>query len=325
MRYPNIRIATIPLVLLWSSIFQRSVCGSPQTLAVTNTSKAGLAWPNGDYVDIEQFTKTGKVSWYYTWGPLGVDTTDSIEFVPMLWGTDQVDQFTSTVNRTLQRTGATAVLGMNEPQETGQSNLTPEEGVALWTSYIEPLKSQGIRLGSPAPSGAPSGKQWLLDWLGACGNNCTVDFIALHWYDINATQFQEYLEDFHTTFQRPLWITEWTCQNYNNATAQCSPDDIVKFLNQTQSFMDSTPWVERYAWFGAMENLQGVNPEDGLMTSNGEINALGMQYINESSTSSASPSISPSPFLPSLASDMSRKPTMVLVVYGFVFLSVIFW
>lgn len=23
--------------------------------------------------------------------------------------------------------------------------------------------------------------------------------------------------------------------------------------------MDSTPWVERYAWFGVMENLEGVN------------------------------------------------------------------
>lgn len=31
------------------------------------------------------------------------------------------------------------------------------------------------------------------------------------------------------------------------------------FMNATQSFMDSTDWVERYAWFGAMENLQGVN------------------------------------------------------------------
>jgi hypothetical protein len=31
-------------------------------------------------------------------------------------------------------------------------------------------------------------------------------------------------------------------------------------MNQTQSFMDQSTFVERYAWFGAMENLQGVNP-----------------------------------------------------------------
>jgi len=38
--------------------------------------------------------------------------------------------------------------------------------------------------------------------------------------------------------------------------------------------------VERYAWFGAMENLQGVNPANALMTSSGKINALGEQYIS---------------------------------------------
>lgn len=30
-------------------------------------------------------------------------------------------------------------------------------------------------------------------------------------------------------------------------------------MNATQAFMDATDWVERYAWFGAMEHLQGVN------------------------------------------------------------------
>ena len=30
-------------------------------------------------------------------------------------------------------------------------------------------------------------------------------------------------------------------------------------MNVTQSFMDATVWVERYAWFGAMKDMQGVN------------------------------------------------------------------
>ena len=65
---------------------------------------------------------------------------------------------------------------------------------------------------SPAPSSAPKGKQWLLDWMDACGGGCTVDFIAVHYYDINSTQFMDYLEDYHNTFQRPVWVTEWACQ-----------------------------------------------------------------------------------------------------------------
>lgn len=48
-------------------------------------------------------------------------------------------------------------------------------------------------------------------------------------------------------------------QNFNDENAQCSQDDVEDFLNTTQSYMDSSSFVERYAWFGAMENLQGVN------------------------------------------------------------------
>jgi hypothetical protein len=78
------------------------------------------------------------------------------------------------------------------------------------------------------------------------------------YYDVNATQFKAYLTDLHNTFNRPIWVTEWACQNYNGGK-QCSQDGVAIFMNETQSFMDQTDWVERYSWFGAMENLQGVN------------------------------------------------------------------
>jgi len=48
-------------------------------------------------------------------------------------------------------------------------------------------------------------------------------------------------------------------QNFVKADEQCSPQDVINFMNATQSFMDETGWVERYSWFGAMKELQGVN------------------------------------------------------------------
>ena len=171
--------------------------------------------------------------------------------MPQLWGKDQVDAFSNTINNTIANGDVTAVLGFNEyviapsnpclpalliftkfntrPQETGQSNLTPQEGASLWLQYIQPLKSQGIRLGTPAPSSNPNGKTWIQDWLSACNGSCTPDFVALressaqessrmkliinvcYWvdyYDVNATVFQSYLEDFHNTFNLPIWVTE---------------------------------------------------------------------------------------------------------------------
>ncbi|EJF62918.1 hypothetical protein DICSQDRAFT_56805 [Dichomitus squalens LYAD-421 SS1] len=245
--------------------------------AVTNTSKAGLAWPNGNSIDINQYLSTGKVQWYYTWGPSSIQS--NIEFVPQLWGTKQLSQWDSSINGTIRSLNVTHALGFNEREISGQSNLSPSDASALWQAHIEPLKAQGILLGSPAPSSSPAGKQWLLDWMSACGGGCTIDFVAVHYYDVNSTGFVEYLTDYHDTFQKPVWVTEWACQNYNNANEQCSQRDVVDFMNATQQFTDETDWLERYAWFDAMEDMQGVNSADALMSSGGKINQLGEQYL----------------------------------------------
>ncbi|KAJ6466892.1 glycoside hydrolase [Mycena sanguinolenta] len=292
---------TIPLLLLLA----QTILAHPtsRTVTVTNSSKAGLAGGGDSDTDMTQFTTTGKVSWYYTWGLDSVDDTN-LEFVPMLWGEKDVSGWTDAsngVNATISQRKPTAVLGMNEPQETGQSNLTPQQGADMWTSYIEPLKSQGLRLGSPAPSSAPSGKTWIQDFLTACNGACTVDFIALHYYDVNATAFAEYLTDFHNTFQRPIWVTEWACQNFNGGP-QCTAPEVAEFLNQTQAFMDAQDWVERYAWFGALRDLQGVNTLDAMLTSSGQITDLGKQYIGAEApmTSGAPPGATGTVGLPGL-------------------------
>ncbi|KAJ7072034.1 glycosyl hydrolase catalytic core-domain-containing protein [Mycena amicta] len=285
-------MTTLTTFLLFLLLTNVSAHPAARTLSVTNTSKAGLAGGGDSSTDMSQFEKTGKVSWYYTWGLSSVDDTD-LEFVPMLWGQKDVADWTDPnngINATIASRKPTAVLGMNEPQETGQSNLTPQQGVDMWKTYLEPLRAQGIRLGSPAPSSAPSGKTWIQEFLAACAGGCTVDFIALHWYDVNATKFIDYLTDFHDTFQLPIWVTEWACQNFNNGP-QCTAADVSLLLNQTQSFMDAQDWVERYAWYGALRNLGGVNTLDAMLTSDGKITDLGQQYIGAEApkTSGAAP------------------------------------
>ncbi|KII92629.1 glycoside hydrolase family 128 protein [Plicaturopsis crispa FD-325 SS-3] len=270
-------ITTIAIAV-WTALNVAASPTSPARRAVTSSSKAGLGWPNGNVDAVSQYTSTGKVSWYYNWGSDPVSSAD-IEYVPMLWGSKNQDDFAATINQTIANYHVSAVLGMNEPQQAGQSNLTPDEGAQMWKTYLEPLRSLGVRLGSPAPSSAPSGLTWLQQFLTSCAGGCTVDFIVLHYYDVNATDFQRYLQSFHDAFQKPIWVTEWACQNFNDATAQCSDDEVARFLNETQTFMDETDWVERYAWFGAMEDLQGVNQADALMDKSGKITALGKQYI----------------------------------------------
>ncbi|KAI0039547.1 glycoside hydrolase family 128 protein [Auriscalpium vulgare] len=267
-----------PLCALFLALVSHISRAHPtESRAVTSSSKAGLGWPNGDTVNIEQFRSTGKVSWYYTWGVFPV-TTD-LEFAPMLWGPTHVTEFEANINSAIQQGHVTTVLGFNEPDVQGQSDITPQVGAQLWKQYLEPLRAQGIRLGSPAPSSASAGKTWLQNFLTACAGGCTVDFIALHWYGVDANQFISYVTNMHLTFNRNIWVTEWACENTNDASAQCSQSDVYTFMNTTQSFLDSTSYVERYSWYGAMVNLQGVNAVNALMTSKGVINTLGQQYI----------------------------------------------
>lgn len=49
---------------------------------------------------------------YYTWSPSPIRS--GLEFVPMLWGEDQVQQFAQTMNETVANNKVSAVLGFNE-------------------------------------------------------------------------------------------------------------------------------------------------------------------------------------------------------------------
>jgi len=177
--------------------------------------------------------------------------------------------------------------------------MSAEEGVAFWLANIEPLRAQGLRLGSPAMSSGPAGKRWLQDFFRICDGRCTVDFVALRefrfsdvplefliysiipsdWYGTGEDAFIAHLRDYYTTFNRTLWVTEWACHDFVNASNKCSQEKVSSFMNRTQGFMDETDWVERYSWFGAMKNLQGVNPTNALLDASGTVNALGRQYI----------------------------------------------
>ncbi|RPD61757.1 glycoside hydrolase [Lentinus tigrinus ALCF2SS1-7] len=241
--------------------------------------KAGLPWILISHLDINQFLTTGsKVDWYYTYSTTPVSTSSPVEFVPMLPGQQQVADWDSSINSTIQNLGVTHVLGFNEPNEQGGANLDPVTAAVLWKQHIQPLKAQGVLLGSPAPSDRPNGLQWLKDFMQFC-NGCTVDFIAMHEYTTSTSSFTASVEQYHNAFPgKPIWVTEWACEDFNGGTA-VTEAEASSFMKTTQAFLDSASYVERYAWFGA--SASGPSNPIALMDTSGKINALGEQYIGE--------------------------------------------
>lgn len=235
----------------------------------TNSStKLGIAWDGKGAVNSNTWS-TGKISWYYTWGPYRANS--HVEFIPMLWGAGQANDFLGQVNNF---GGSTAILGFNEPDNGGQSNLDPATAAHLFQQYLQPLGNR-FRLGAPAVTSAPSGKPWLKSFLSACGG-CKIDFIPIHWYGSNANEFQNYVADIHNSFGKNIWVTEWACVDYGGGP--CGQQNVYDFMGQTTLWLDQQPWVERFSWFGC--RVSGIPDTDALLNPDGNSRTgLGNQYI----------------------------------------------
>ncbi|KAF8609289.1 hypothetical protein BDV93DRAFT_484764 [Ceratobasidium sp. AG-I] len=240
------------------------------------SKKLLLAWPNGA-TDLEKYT--GKnVGGLYTWSPYVPANADKlgIPAFPQLWGAKQKSDFTAQVKPSGD---CGLIFGFNEPNQEGQSDMSPQDGAALWKEKIEPLRQKGCKLVSPATTSAPSGKKWVQDMLTACNGGCTFDYVGLHWYDVSIDAFKAYVTDFHTTFGKPIIVSEYACQNFNGG-AQCTKDETWNLHQTMVAWFKQTDWVAMYAPFGFMHEMQGVNDFNQLMASNGNPTDLGYWYLN---------------------------------------------
>jgi O-glycosyl hydrolase len=192
----------------------------------------------------------------------------------MLWGDKQKEQFRSIVKPGY----AKKALGFNEPDIGSQSLMSPTAGVQLWREYMQPLKASGYTLISPAVTSGPTGRPWLSNFIAQC-TGCSIDAIAVHWYGTDAQVFIKYLQETHAIYGRPLYVTEFACQNFTGG-AQCSADQIWSFMRTVTAFMDNTSWVVAYYAFGVMHDMGNVNYLNQLMAGNGGPTPLGFEYIN---------------------------------------------
>jgi hypothetical protein len=170
-------------------------------------------------------------------------------------------------------------VGFNEPDIDGQANMTVAQAAKLWKEKVLPMKAAcpHIRLGSPAVSNAPApkGVQWLADFVDSVSSSSDgdadsgIDFLVLHYYGPDAADLETYLTEAHKRFGKPVWLTEFACTTWDAARPR-SEETVLAFMHEALRFLDTAPWVERYAWFGAMEDVgEGVGRANGLQGGGG--------------------------------------------------------
>ncbi|KAK6506565.1 hypothetical protein TWF506_011470 [Arthrobotrys conoides] len=259
------------------------VLGQEVAELAPKNSKRGLVFLyNSSYpVDYKKLTGPGNViSWYYNYGqsPSSQLASSQWEFVPMVWGRDQAKSIQGNVNKIKSGGGAVRyVLGFNEPDiphKWGGSDMTPANAATLWKQYIQPLSSQRIKLCTPGVSSSPDGFTWLSNFFAACGATCTFDLLCLHHYGRPASSLKAHLEKYHKLYPSlPIWLTEF-------ADSKDTVGNTRQYISQALPQLDSTPYIERYSYFGASRELvSNVGPNAALLDNNGNLKDIGKAYF----------------------------------------------
>ncbi|KAK6331552.1 hypothetical protein TWF718_002101 [Orbilia javanica] len=190
-------------------------------------------------------------------------------------------QFTGPGNKNINKIkseGGTVryVLGFNEPdipRKWGGSDISPTEAATLWQQYIQPLYSQGIKLRTPGVSSSPDGFTWMSSFFKAC-SGCIFDLLCIHHYGRPASSLKAHIERYHKLYPPlPIWLTEF-------ADSKDTLNNTKQYISQALSQLDTTPYLERYSYFGASSELvSSIGPYAALLDNDGQLKPIGNSYF----------------------------------------------
>ncbi len=220
------------------------------------------------------------VRWWYDWSntaPGGAPP--GMEFVPMIWGTGNLSGPIPS--------DAHFLMGFNEPNFANQSNMSAQQVAENWPAIEALAKAQGIPIVSPGVNFCGSATDssncadpsvtdpytYLKEFFAAC-SGCEVDYIAVHWYNCDVESLQAYIEgnsslEGFTQFGKPIWLTEFCCDNSHPVSDQQS------YMEQAVQYLENNTNVFRYSWFSA-----APIPNALLTAPDGSLSDLGQTYVS---------------------------------------------
>ncbi|MDI3287839.1 glycoside hydrolase family protein [Polyangium sp. 15x6] len=250
--------------------------------------KRGVAYGYHSKADMQALSTS--VSWWYNWAHVpdeGVKPDAykalGVEYVPMVWGGGGLDSMRAAQIASEIPDGTSFLLGFNEPNFGEQANLSASEAAALWPHVEAVADARGLALVSPAVNFCGGACQetdpfkYLDEFFAAC-EGCRVDYIGIHIYTAcqgdgtnKARWLINHIETYKTRFDKPIWLTEFACDNAGSLAEQ------KDFMIDALEYLENEPRIARYAWFsGRANNVANANllGEDGVLTE------LGKAYVD---------------------------------------------
>src|SRR5207245_2765756 len=128
-----------------------------------------------------------------------------VVFEPMQWGNWNVDMSPYAAWHSTEK--PVYALGFNEPDGSGQANMTTSQATNLWPQ----LQAMNLPLVSPAPVTPYGG--WLGDFYNkVAAGGLRVDFTAMHWYasPFTASSLLSEIDGVFGNWGRAVWLTEFS-------------------------------------------------------------------------------------------------------------------
>ncbi len=225
-----------------------------------------------------QKTSLLRASWAYDWNcnrPSSLSL--STPFVPMIWGRTYANDAALMQRLATSLPGTeNTLLGFNEPDMGGQSDMSVSEAISLWPKLV----ATGRRLGAPATAYDPNApNSWLAQFMAQAKQlNYRVDFLTFHWYGTptSAAGFLQALDTLYNTYKLPIWVTEFSPADWgastNNPTKYTRAASL-SFMQAVVPEMIRRPYIERFAWmlaapsdpqrgFAALFEADGTTPTE---------------------------------------------------------------
>ncbi|PTW47786.1 glycosyl hydrolase [Rhodovulum kholense] len=251
-------------------------------MSIEHPEKIGLGiWDRDSLGSALNDLESVGVAWYYTWSDWALYDADpapeTVGFVGMTWDERLV---TPEALERIRASGATALLGFNEPDLDRQADMSIAQALHLWSA----LEATGLRLGSPAASQDQTlgGDSWLGRFVaGAEARGQTVDFVAVHYYSDSGdvAEFEAWLKAVHAQYDRPVWVTEWVLADWTGARSFSAAEQAA-FARAATEMMDDLDFVERHAWFAAYEGGDGWYLNSGLFDAAGNLTEVGRTFAD---------------------------------------------
>lgn len=185
--------------------------------------------------------------WEFAWSPTPPNCT-GIENVPMIWGAGDIN--TTVGGNSLW------IMGFNEPDNSGQANLTPAQAATLWRQIEQKYPTR--KLLSPASNGdIPN---WLVDfrnaYISAYGSPPRLDGLGVHcyrWFAYQCIPWIQQYESLAISWGVPeIWVTEFSFATTSPSSPSGSLQEQQTFIN----WMESQSQVTRFSWFAS--KIQGT-------------------------------------------------------------------